>query len=148
MKLYPARESIEAMMCDDLKDRIDIYGNFFNDFVGDTSLWGSAPKIDMSETKKDIVVRAELPGMDAKDIDLTIDSGILTISGQKRFESEEEEMNSFCRETSYGYFRRSVELPADVDSEKVNADYRSGVLKIKLPKLNGKDKKVIKIAAH
>ncbi len=99
----------------------------------------------MSETKKDIVVKAELPGLDAKDIDLTVNNGYLTISGEKRHESEEEEMNSFCREVTYGYFRRTVELPGEVNEEKVKADYKDGVLKVVLPKANGKSTKAIKI---
>ena len=148
MKLLTVRDALDATFCEDLKHHIDLYENFFNDFSGDSSPWVPMPKIDVSETKKDIMVKAELPGMDAKDINLTVKNGILTLSGEKREESDEEEMNSFCRETSYGYFKRSIDLPADVDEEKIKADYRSGILKVTLPKVNGKDKKLIKIEAH
>ncbi len=116
--------------------------------MGDSLDFRPMPRIDMSETKKDIIVKAELPGLDVKDIDLSVDNGYLTISGEKRNESEEEEMNSFCRETSYGYFKRTVELPGEVDEEKIKADYKGGILKVLLPKANGKNKKAIKIEAH
>jgi HSP20 family protein len=148
MRLLTTRNALDPIFCDHLKNRIELYDNFFSDFLGDAMPWGAEPKIDMSETKNDIVVKAELPGLDAKEIDLSVDRGILTISGEKKSESEEQEMNSFCRETSYGYFKRSIELPADVDEQKIKADYKAGVLKVTLPKANGKEKKVIKIEAH
>jgi HSP20 family protein len=148
MRLLPIKTYFDSPVCEDLKREIDLYDNLFSDFVGDSLVSSPIPKIDMSETKKDVVVKAELPGLDAKDIDLTVSNGYLTIAGEKRDESEEEEMNSFCRETSYGYFRRTIELPSPVDEEKIKADYKGGILKIMLPKANGKDKKAIKIQAH
>lgn len=148
MRLLPVKSYFESQVCEDLKREIDLYDNFFNDFVGDSLTSRPMPRIDMSESKKVIVVKAELPGLDAKDIDLVVNNGYLTISGEKRNESEEEEMNSFCRETSYGYFRRTVELPGEVDEEMIKADYKGGVLKVTLPKANGKSKKAIKIEAH
>jgi HSP20 family protein len=148
MRLLPVTSYYDSQVCEDLKREINLYDNFFTDFVGDSLNSRPMPRIDMSETKKDIIVKAELPGLEAKDIDLTVDNGYLTISGEKRDESEEEEMNSFCRETSYGYFRRTVELPGPVDEEKVKADYKGGILKVLLPKANGKSKKAIKIQAH
>jgi HSP20 family protein len=148
MRLLPIKSYFESQVCEDLKREIDLYDNFFTDFAGDPLTLRPMPRIDMSETKKDIVIKAELPGLDAKDIDLTVNNGYLTISGEKRDESEEEQMNSFCRETSYGYFKRTIELPGEVDEEKIKADYKGGVLKIMLPKTNGKNKKPIKIQTH
>jgi len=148
MRLLPIKSYFESQGCEDLKREIDLYDNFFADFAGDSVSTYLMPKIDMSETKKDIVVKAELPGLDAKDIDLSVNNGYLTISGEKRDESEEEEMNSFCRETSYGYFKRVIDLPGDVDEEKITADYKGGVLKVVLPKAENKNKKAIKIQAH
>lgn len=148
MRLLPIRSYFDSQVCEDLKREIDLYDNFYVDFPGDSLAARPVPKIDMSETKKEIIVKAELPGLDPKDIDLTVSNGYLTISGEKREESEEEEMNSFCRETSYGYFRRSIELPGEVDEEKVKADYKGGILRVMLPKANGKSKKSIKIQAH
>jgi HSP20 family protein len=148
MRLIPMKDYFESQVCEDLEREIDLYDSFFNEFTGDSPASNPMPKIDMSETKKDIVVKAELPGLDVKDIDLSVNNGYLTISGEKRNESEEEEMNSFCRETSYGYFRRTVELPGEVDEEKIKADYKGGVLKVVMPKANGKNKKAIKIETH
>jgi HSP20 family protein len=148
MRLLPMKTYFESQVCEDLKREIDLYDNFFNDFMGDSVSSGPMPRLDMSETKKDIVVRAELPGLDVKDIELTVDHGYLNISGERRHESEEEEMNSFCRETSFGSFRRSIELPVEVDEEKVKAEYKDGILKVALPKLNGRSKRAIKIEVH
>ena len=148
MRLLPMMSNFESRVCDDLKQEIDLYDNFFGEFMGDSISSRPMPSIDMSENKKDIVVKAELPGLDAKDIELTVDKGLLSIAGEKRHESEEEEMNSFCREASYGYFRRTIELPVEIDEEKVRADYKDGVLKIVLPKANGRSKRAIKIQAH
>jgi HSP20 family protein len=147
MRLLPIKSYFESQVCEDLKREIDLYDNFFNDFRGDSISSRPMPKIDMSETKKDIIVKAELPGLDAKDIELTVNNGYLNIAGEKRHESEEEEMNSFCREASYGYFRRTIELPGEVDEEKIRADYKGGILKIMLPKANGRSKRAIKIQA-
>lgn len=148
MRLIPMKSYFDSQVCEDLKREIDLYDNFFNDFAGNSFVSSPMPRIDMSETKKDIVIRAELPGLEAKDIDLTVSNGYLTISGEKRDESKEEEMNSFCRETSYGYFRRSVELPTPVAEDKIKADYKGGILKIMLPKAEEKSRKAIKIQAH
>ncbi|MBN2225519.1 MAG: Hsp20/alpha crystallin family protein [Deltaproteobacteria bacterium] len=148
MRLIPMKDYFESQVCEDLKREIDLHDSFFNDLTGDSPASNPMPKIEMSETKKDIVVKAELPGLDVKDIDLSVNNGYLTISGEKRNESEEEQMNSFCRETSYGYFRRTVELPGEVDEEKIKADYKGGVLKVVMPKANVKNKKAIKIETH
>jgi HSP20 family protein len=148
MRLIPINSYFESQVCEDLKREIDLYDNFFSDLTGDSLGSRPIPRIDMRETKKDIVVKAELPGLDVKDIDLTVRNGYMTISGEKRYESEEEQMNSFCRETSYGYFKRTVELPTEVDEENIKADYKGGILKVVLPKANGKSAKPIKIVAH
>ncbi len=148
MRLIPMKTDFESRVCEDLKREIDLYDNFFGELLGDSITSRPIPSIDMSETKKDIVVKAELPGLEAKDIELTVDNGYLSIAGEKRHESEEEEMNSFCRETSYGYFKRILELPQQVDEEKVKADYKDGILKIMLPKANGRSKRAIKIQTH
>jgi len=126
---------------------LDLFDQYFDDFLKDVPLKSFAPMVDISETKKDIVVRAELPGMDPKDIELTLDKGMLTISGERKEEKEEEDENCYCKETSYGSFRRSIRVPADADTDSVTADYKSGVLKVKIAKLNGKDRKIITVEA-
>lgn len=92
------------------------------------------PAIDMSESEKEIVVNAEIPGMDGKDIDISLNGRVLTIKGERKQEKEGKEKNYHFLERRYGTFSRSFELPADVDSEKIKASYKDGVLKINLPK--------------
>ena len=126
----------------------DWMDRFFDDVFESSSNGHFHPSVEVTETKKDVVVKAEIPGIDAKDIDLSIDRGILTISGEKKEEKEEEDENCYLKETSYGSFRRSFKLPVDVDEEKIKADFKDGMLKVRLPKAEGKEKKVIKIEAN
>jgi len=103
------------------------------------------PSLDVSETKKDIVVKAELPGIDPKDIDISLTNDLLTIKGEKKQEKEEKEENYHLFERSYGSFTRSIRLPREVQSDKINASYKNGVLKVTLPKSEEAKKKEIKI---
>jgi len=103
------------------------------------------PSLDVSETKNDLVVKAELPGMDPKDIDISLGEGVLTIKGEKKQEKEEREENYHLIERSYGSFTRSVRLPREVQSEKISASFKNGVLKVTLPKSEEAKKKEIKI---
>ena len=93
-----------------------------------------APAVDVSETAKEIVVKAELPGMDPKDIDLSVRGDVLTVAGERKQEKEEKGENFHRIERTYGSFSRSVRLPAEVDPGKVDATYKDGVLKITLRK--------------
>lgn len=92
------------------------------------------PKIDLSEGPKNIRVTAEIPGVDADDIDVSIDGRRLTIKGEKKQENNEDDENYHRIEQSYGYFDRSIDLPCEVDSEKVDAKFKNGILKLKLKK--------------
>jgi HSP20 family protein len=103
------------------------------------------PSLDVAETKNDLVVKAELPGMDPKDIDISLAEGVLTIKGEKKQEKEEKEENYHLIERSYGSFVRSVRLPKEVQSEKINASYKNGILRVTLPKSEEAKKKEIKI---
>jgi len=103
------------------------------------------PSLDVSETKNDLVVKAELPGIDPKDIDISLNEGILTIKGERKQEKEEKEENYHLIERSYGSFTRSFRLPREVKSEKISASYKDGVLKVTLPKSEEAKKKEIKI---
>jgi len=103
------------------------------------------PSLDFSETKSDLVVKAELPGIDPKDIDISLNEGVLTIKGEKRQEKEEKEEGYHLVERSYGSFTRSIRLPREVQNDKINASYKNGVLKISLPKSEESKKKEIKI---
>lgn len=93
-----------------------------------------SPSVDVRETDNEILVTAELPGIDPKDIELTLTKDALTLSGEKKHESEEtgEDFQHF--ERRYGSFRRLIPLTCDVDQDKVEAAFKNGVLNIKLPK--------------
>jgi HSP20 family protein len=106
------------------------------------------PYLDVSETKSDIVVKAELPGMDPKDIDISLSDGTLILKGERKTEKEEKEEDYHLVERSYGTFYRSVHLPREVQSDKINASYKDGVLKITLPKSEEAKKKEVKIKVH
>ncbi len=93
-------------------------------------LW---PSVDVSESKKKFTVTAELPGLEAKDVDVSIENGVLTIKGEKRREHEEKDENYHRIERSYGRFSRSFKLDG-IDEEKIKAKFKNGVLTLTLPK--------------
>src|SRR6516162_8552342 len=105
----------------------------------------STPAIDMSEDEKAYKISAELPGIDAKDIDVSVSGDMLVLKGEKRQEKEEKDKNYYFSERSYGSFQRSFELPASVDRDKVSADFSKGVLTITLPKTPDAQKQQKKI---
>lgn len=93
-----------------------------------------SPAVDILETEGEIVVKAELPGIDRKDISLHLEGNVLTLKGERRFEKETKEENYHRIERAYGAFSRAFSIPATVDEENIRAEYRNGVLKIALPK--------------
>lgn len=104
------------------------------------------PKIAVSENKADVVVSAEMPGVDANNIDLQISSdGYLTISAEKKDENSSHDKNHYFSEISYGMVRRTVPLPWDLDYNKANAEYNDGILKVTFPKTNIEQQKLKKI---
>jgi HSP20 family protein len=102
-------------------------------FAGEA--WGTFyPQVDIEESDKEIIVSAELPGIDRRDIDITVSRNVLTIRGEKRDERENTRKNYTYTERSYGSFERSVALPTTVKGEKAQAKFDKGVLTITLPK--------------
>jgi HSP20 family protein len=108
-----------------------------------TTTW--SPAVDIFETEGDIVVKAEIPGMDANDITLHLENNVLTLKGERRFEKETKEENYHRIERSYGTFSRAFSIPSMVDDERIRADYKEGVLKIVLPKKEQAKPKQIRI---
>jgi len=92
------------------------------------------PAVDVIENENAITVRAELPGMELKDIDVSVTGNLLTVSGEKTQEQERRDDVSCCCERSFGSFRRTLELPQGVELSKVTAQYANGVLTVSVPK--------------
>jgi HSP20 family protein len=106
------------------------------------------PAVDVSESGDKITVKAEIPGMEAKDIEISMVGDTLTIKGEKKAEKEEKDENYHMVERSYGSFSRAMKLPAVVDAEKVEATYKNGVLTVVLPKKEEVKPKAIEIKAE
>jgi HSP20 family protein len=104
-----------------------------------------APAVDIYETSDSLVVEAELPGIDPKDIEVTVDDGVLTVKGERKHEKEVEDENYYRVERAYGVFTRSVRLPADTEADNVKASYDSGVLKVTVPKVEPKAPKPVPV---
>jgi len=102
--------------------------------------------MDISETKDSVVVEAEMPGMDSKSLDISLNGDLLTIIGEKKQETKTDNDDSYCIERTYGKFSRSVRLPANVKSngDEIKATYKDGVIRIEIPKT---ETKTIKITA-
>ena len=99
--------------------------------------WGVgawSPAVDIAEDDKELTVRAELPGIDPKELDVTVVGSQLTLSGEKKESTEHDGKDFYHSETRYGSFRRSVPLPEGIDTEHVEAQYANGVLTLRLPK--------------
>ncbi len=103
------------------------------------------PAFDVAEKEKEYVVSAELPGMDMKDIDITFTEGLLSVKGEKKQEKEDEDENYYRIERRYGSFHRSFRVPEKVESDKIEASYKDGILKLRLPKAEVSVAKKIKV---
>jgi len=95
---------------------------------------GVVPAVNITPTDKGYEITAELPGMEEKDVDVKLANGVLTITGEKRDEKEEKNKDYYVRERSFGSFERSFQLPEDVDTDKIGAGFKKGVLTVTLPK--------------
>ncbi len=115
-----------------------LFDNFFGGRVprrwlkAEEGLW--TPNVDVSETKDEIVVTAEMPGMKKEDIKLSVQDNVITLSGEKKSEEEKKDANFYRLERSFGSFCRSFTLPTPVEAEKIKANFKDGILKVTLPK--------------
>jgi HSP20 family protein len=131
-----------------LRDDMD---RFFDSMLGrwprerPEPIW--APALDIEETKDDIVVKAELPGMRKEDIKITLSGDTLTITGERRHETEEKGKTFYRIERAYGKFQRTVVLPSEVDGSKVKAAYKAGILELVMPKSEREKAREIQIQA-
>lgn len=122
----------------------DSLPRFFSEDEASTRPW--APAVDIYETGNDIVLKAELPGVDPKDVEVRVEDNTLYLKGERKFEKEVKEENYHRVERSYGAFSRSFSLPNSIDADQVGAEYKDGVLTLTLPKREEAKPKTIKIA--
>lgn len=92
------------------------------------------PRVDIREGRKHITVKAEIPGVEKEDLDISINDGMLRIKGEKKQETEEKDENYYRIESGYGFFSRVIDLPAEVDPNDVDAKYKRGVLTVTMKK--------------
>ena len=135
----PARES-DDIFTTLQRDVNSIFDNMWRGFgspavTGEGATTRLQPTTDIAETDQEYEVTVELPGIDEKDVEVTLSNGVLSIKGEKKFEREEKKKDYYLSERSFGCFQRSIRVPDGVDPEKVNAAFNKGVLTLKLPKL-------------
>ena len=122
--------------------RLSLFDGILDDWENDRT-W--LPDLDVSETDKEIIVRAEVPGIERDDIDITLTNGLLTIKGEKKHEDEEKKEDYHRIERRYGSFARTLRLPSDVEHDNIEANYKDGVLKLVIPKPEKEEAKKIAI---
>src|SRR5579872_1347633 len=104
-----------------------------------------APAVDIYETENELVLKADLPDMNEKDLDVRVENNMLTIRGERKFEQKVNEDNYLRIERTYGSFSRSFSLPNTVNTEAIKADYKNGVLTVQLPKRAESKPKQVKV---
>lgn len=104
------------------------------------------PRADVSESNEQYLIKADLPEVEKDDIQVSVENGILTISGERRYEKDDSDETSHRIERMYGKFSRSFQLPADADESSIKADSAKGVLKVRIPKVEIESSKSIDIA--
>jgi HSP20 family protein len=134
-----------------LRDEIDrLFGTPLSWFENGSQPFsgGWVPALDVYEDKDHVFVRAEVPGMKKEEIDISLHEGVLTLSGERKLEKEYEKAENHRTERFVGRFQRSITLPAPVDSAKVRATYKDGILAITLPKAEEAKPKQIPVNAE
>lgn len=147
MELLPWRKKGRHPLANFREEMDRLFEDFFGRAWDIEPFWrtGKGLNLDVAETEDEIIVSIDLPGVDPKDIDISLTGDVLTIKGEKKEEAEEKKRNYHRMERRYGSFSRSVALPPAADPEKVSASYKDGVLKITLGKKEEAKAKSIKI---
>src|SRR5215470_16487734 len=122
-----------------------VFGEFFGRPSQESNLTTWAPAVDIIENEQELVVKADLPDIDPKELDIRVENNILTIRGERKFENKVTESNYLRVERSYGSFARSFALASTVNAEAIQADYQNGVLALTIPKREEAKPKQIKV---
>lgn len=135
----------------DLLTTQDRFNRLFNDhfanaFGGDQlNAKGWTPAVDIYETDQNLVIKAELPGIDPKDLEVRVEDGTLYLKGERKYEREVKEESYHRVERSYGSFARTFSLPRTINTEDIKADYKDGILTLTMPKREEAKPKTVKI---
>jgi HSP20 family protein len=122
-----------------------LFGNVLEHSGEESNLTSWAPAVDIYETEHELVVKADLPEVDPKELDIRVENNLLTIRGERKFEKKVNEENYLRVERAYGSFSRSFSLANTVNSEAIKADYQNGVLTLTIPKREEAKPKQIKV---
>ena len=128
-----------------LQNRVNTLFRDFNEGESSLTTASFVPAVDIYEDEKKVVLKLEVPGIEEKDLDVSVENNTLTVKGERKFEAEEKEQNFHRIERRYGSFFRAFTLPSTVDTESVQASYNAGVLKLELSKKPEAQPKQIKI---
>ncbi len=131
-----------------LQNRVNSLFRDFNEADSPLTTASFVPAVDIYEDEKKVVLKLEVPGVNQKDLDVSVENHTLTVKGERKFESEEKEQNFHRIERRYGSFYRAFTLPSTVDAQNVNASYNAGVLRLELAKKPEAQPKQIKINAQ
>ncbi|MBI5556530.1 MAG: Hsp20/alpha crystallin family protein [Deltaproteobacteria bacterium] len=121
-------------------------GSMFPELTSEENKW--TPRLDVNETDKALEVVADLPGLDKKDIDISLENDVLVIRGERKEEHKETDRHVHRMERRYGSFYRAFKLPVEVKSDSIEATFTNGVLKITLPKTEEAKKRIAHITVH
>src|ERR1700687_4134161 len=130
-----------------LQDQFNrLFNESFRNHPEESALTTWAPAVDIYETPNELVVKADLPDVNEKDIDVRVENNLLTIRGERKFEKSVSEENFLRVERTYGAFRRSFSLPTTVNAETIGAEYKNGVLTVTLPKREESKPRQVRVA--
>ncbi len=133
------------------RDMNSLFDNFFRGFdisprgFYESDLGGFSPSIDVKENEKEFIIKAEIPGVEEKDVEVTVSNDSVTIRGEKKEEKEDKDKNYYYMERSYGSFHRIIPLAAEVESGRAQARFKNGVIDIKIPKSQNAQSRGVKI---
>ena len=129
-----------------LQEQINrLFGDVFERTKEESSLTAWAPAVDIYETEHELVIKADLPEVDPKDLDIRVENNVLTIRGERKFEKKVNEDNYLRVERAYGSFSRSFSLANTVNPDAIKADYQNGVLTLSIPKREEAKPKQIRV---
>lgn len=138
------------------RNEVPTTARLFEELFDDFPFFGStlpsrdyqAPSVDIMEKDGNLILRAELPGLNEKDIDLKIEGNILTLKGERKMENEDDKGTYHRVESYYGSFTRSFRLPDTVDYEQIKAEYKNGILKVTIPQKPEAKPRAIPVSVH